>query len=1059
MQYAELFCRSNFSFLQSASHPEELVDQADDMGYDAIAITDECSLAGVVKAHVAASQRDIDLVIGSYFKIGDHNTPIAELILLAPNRDAYGQISALITKARRRSEKGRYQLELEDLQHGLKSCLAIWFVSSVSQHCYQLAPALAKAFPKGLWVGVQYHLEAQFIAHYQQCLHLANEYSLMMTCVGNVRMHHADRQPLLDVLTAIHYNTTLAELGFQASKNRESALQSLQQVHRRFPEALIKESIYIAQQCYFSLDELRYNYPAELVPHSKTPSEWLSELVHHGCQKRWPTGTNDKVMKQISYELKVIRELSYEHYFLTVHDIVQFARNQGILCQGRGSAANSAVCYALFITEVDPAQSDLLFERFISKERNEPPDIDVDFEHQRREEVIQYIYKKYGRDRAALAATVITYRPRSAIRDVGKAIGLDAVVVNKLAKSLAWWDRSGDLESRLSEANLSIRSPITKHYAFLIKEILGMPRHLSQHVGGFIVTDAPVYSLVPIENAAMEGRTIIQWDKDDIEALGLLKIDVLALGMLSAIQKSLTAINAYSPNPISLASIPDDCAKTYAMLSRGDSIGVFQVESRAQMNMLPRLQPSCFYDLVIEVALVRPGPIQGDMVHPYLRRRQGLEQIDYANKAVKSVLDRTLGVPIFQEQVIKLAMVAAGFSGGQADQLRRAMANWRRNGELAKFKEPVITGMLERGHSLDFAERLFRQMEGFGDYGFPESHAASFALLVYISAWLKSHYPAAFYLGLLNSQPMGFYSPSQLLQDAKRHGVVILPIDINCSDWDYQLEIQAGLLQQPTSTETSPANPGDADQDSPQPPLLRVGFRQIKGFSQSSAEEIISQRTKRSFTGANDTKKRCQLAIDQLEKLIAAGAFSRLDGNKYLSHWLVQGVSEAVLKHDNIERTQVSFAEPSQWEQLADDYQYTGITLKEHPLALLQQTSPVSCCTSALDSYSLHQGRWVQIAGIVSCRQRPSTASGLVFLTLEDHTGNHNVIVEKAVQERCRKALLAGQLLHIKGVIERVDPPQLKPEGDTNTLIHIKAGHISDISHLLNSEHRSRDFH
>ncbi|RMA81337.1 error-prone DNA polymerase [Umboniibacter marinipuniceus] len=1059
MQYAELFCRSNFSFLHSASHPEELVDQADDLGYDAIAITDECSLAGVVKAHVAAAKRDIDLVIGSYFKIGDHHNPIAELILLAPNRDAYGQISALITKARRRSEKGHYQLTLEDLNNGLKSCLAIWFVSSVKQQCYRLAPLLIKAFPKGVWLGIQYHLDAQFIAHYKQCLSLATEYHLMMTCVGNIRMHHRDRQPLLDVLTAIRQNTTLTELGLHASKNRECALQNLQQIHRRFPEALIKESIHIAQQCHFSLDELRYNYPAELVPSNKTPSEWLSELVHDGCKKRWPEGANDQVTKQIKYELNVIRELKYEHYFLTVHDIVQFARSQHILCQGRGSAANSAVCYALFITEVDPAQSNLLFERFISKERNEPPDIDVDFEHHRREEVIQYIYKKYGRDRAALAATVITYRPRSAIRDVGKAIGLDAVVVNKLAKSLAWWDRSGDLETRLGEANLSTRSPITKHYAFLIKEILGMPRHLSQHVGGFIVTDAPVYSLVPIENAAMEGRTIIQWDKDDIEALGLLKIDVLALGMLSAIQKSLAAINVYSATPVTLASIPADCPKTYGMLSRGDSIGVFQVESRAQMNMLPRLQPNCFYDLVIEVALVRPGPIQGDMVHPYLRRRQGLEQVDYANEAVQAVLERTLGVPIFQEQVIKLAMVAAGFSGGQADQLRRAMANWRRNGELAQFKEPVITGMLERGHSLDFAERLFRQMEGFGDYGFPESHAASFALLVYISAWLKCHYPAAFYCGLLNSQPMGFYSPSQLLQDAKRHGVDILPIDINHSHWDYQLEVLSEASPLRASQGSPQISTDSAATITTQSPSLRVGFRQIKGFSKPSADEITSRRLKQLISGANDAKKRCKIASDQLEKLIAAGAFNQLDGNKHLSHWLVQGVSEAVLTHDNIERTKVSLAEPSPWDQLADDYQHTGITLNQHPLWLLQETNPINQCTNAQDCFSLHQGRWVQIAGIVSCRQRPSTASGLVFLTLEDHTGNHNVIVEKAVQERCRKALLAGQLLHIKGVIERVDPPKLQAHGETSTLIHIKAGHIEDISHLLNSEHQSRDFH
>ncbi|NVK10496.1 MAG: error-prone DNA polymerase [Gammaproteobacteria bacterium] len=1036
MQYAELICASNYSFLAAASQPEELVARADELGYDAIAITDECSLAGVVKAHVEAKDRDIELIIGSRFKINCGEHGVLDLVLLAPCRDAYAQISTLITKARRRSGKGHYTLTVNDLEFGLKQCLAIWLVPTVTQYTYQLAPSLIKAFPKGVWIAFSHHLCAQPYEHYQQLCELADCYQLPIVASNNVVIHHPERQPLYDVMQAIRLGCSIESLGLNALPNREATFQPLSELELRYPSALIEESIAIANQCHFSLDELRYNYPDEVVPSGHTPSEWLRSLVEQGIQSRWPEGPSVKVLKQIDYELEVIKELRYEHYFLTVHDLVQFARAEGILCQGRGSAANSAVCYCLFITEVDPNQSDLLFERFISKERNEPPDIDVDFEHHRREEVIQYIYKKYGRERAALAATVVTYRPRSAIRDVGKALGLDSILVDKLAKSLAWWDRSGDLESRLAEANLSKHSPITRHYATLIREILGMPRHLSQHVGGFIITQSPVSSLVPIENAAMPDRTIIQWDKDDIEALGLLKIDVLALGMLSAIRKSLNYVQQYDPTIRHLQDIPSECKKTYAMLSRGDSIGVFQVESRAQMNMLPRLQPSTFYDLVIEVAIVRPGPIQGDMVHPYLRRRQGIEPVSYPNDEVKSVLERTLGVPIFQEQVIKLAMVAAGFTGGQADQLRRAMASWRKNGQLMQFREPVINGMLERGHSLDFAERLFKQMQGFGDYGFPESHAASFALLVYFSAWLKCHHPAAFYCGLLNSQPMGFYSASQLIQDAQRHQVPVNSIDINRSEWDYTLEYQ--------NAQSTKA--------------LRIGFRQVKGLKRDCIEHLIQLRNIAPFSSASDLVTRSKLPRDQVDHLISSGAFEPLDGHRRRSHWHVQGVQEKVLNQDNIDDSLVELTSPEPWDDLKQDFQRTGLTLRQHPLALLQSIDIIRACSSALQTQSLGHGRWVQIAGIVTCRQRPSTASGLLFLTLEDHTGNHNVIVDQAVQKRCRKALLSGSLLHVKGVIERAEPPAINLEAPPS-VIHVKAGQVHDISQLIPSEHRSRDFH
>jgi len=1038
MSYCELFSLSSYSFLKAASHPDEMVYEADRLGYDAIAITDECSLAGVVKAHVAAKDLDIELIIGSSFNIQYRNLVLG-LVLLAPSRQAYAQISTLISRARRRSDKGNYELTLDDLNTGLKECLAIWHIESVSTIHYQIAEQLKNAFPAGLWLGISYQFQAQFQQHYADLLQLGNEYQLPMCAVGNSLMHTPERQSLLDVMSAIRHGCTIDELGFAASSNKERCLRPLHQIEHYYPNALIQETQTIAERCNFSLEELRYDYPSELVPTHETPSNWLRKLTEFGINSRWPNGVKASVKQQIEHELAVIKELNYEHYFLTVHDIVQFARDRGILCQGRGSAANSAVCYCLFITEVDPAQSNLLFERFISKERNEPPDIDVDFEHHRREEVIQYIYKKYGRERAALAATVISYRPKSAIRDVGKAIGLDQIIIERITKSLAWWDRSGDLERRLAEAEMSITSPVTQHYARLIKEIIGMPRHLSQHVGGFIITQSEISTLVPIENAAMPERTIIQWDKDDIEALGLLKIDVLALGMLSAIQKSLLAINSYQQHPLTLSNIPKDCKKTYDMLCKGESVGVFQVESRAQMNMLPRLQPRCFYDLVIQVAIVRPGPIQGDMVHPFLKRRQGLETVSYPDKKVAEVLERTLGVPIFQEQVIKLAMVAAGFTGGQADQLRRAMASWKKNGELMKFKAPVIEGMLKQGHSLEFAERLFRQMQGFGEYGFPESHAASFALLVYLSAWLKCHYPAAFFCGLLNSQPMGFYSPSQLLQDAQRHGVTIAPLCINQSRYDYHLEL-------------------DDPHSLPPKPVLRVGLRQIKGIKSTAVDALIAARAEAPFENAADLRARSTIEQQQIELLISGGAFLSLSQSRFQSHWALQGVHREVVGQKNLDSSPVSLRASTPWEDLVTSIKHTGISA-DHPFALLLNDALIKHCTLAQQTHQLQHGRWVQVAGIVTCRQRPATASGILFLTLEDHTGNHNIIVTKNVQDRCRKALLTSKMLHIKGVIERADPLAIEEDTPTTPVIHIKAGHITDISDKLPTEHHSRDFH
>jgi len=792
MQYAELHCVSNFTFLRGASHPQELVNTASSLDYQALAITDECSLAGVVKAHVAALDCRLPLIIGSEFQIDGH-----KIIALVTNRQSYSELSGLITLARRRSKKGEYRLEWQDLECNLNNALVIWIPCGNSETDNAIGQQLSTWFSGRLWLGIEHLLDGNESTQYYYFRNLAAMWEIPMVACGDVHMHVKERQNLQDTLTAIHHNCSVMELGKRRFANAERRLRSLSYLKKLYPPALLAETIVIAKRCQFSLEELRYEYPSEVVPDHLTPAEQLRYLVDEGVKLRWPDQPSAVVIAQINYELKVIAELGYESYFLTVHDIVAFARSRNILCQGRGSAANSVVCYCLFITEVSPDQISLLFERFISKERNEPPDIDVDFEHERREEVIQYIYKRYSRERAAIAATVITYKPRSAVRDVGKALGLDPLFIEQLSQSLSWWDRRADLEKQFNEQNSQSGSSSTDkrlidHFYQLLQEIMGFPRHLSQHVGGFIITRSPTSTLVPIENASMPERTVIQWDKTDIEALGLLKIDILALGMLTAIHRCFDLIQNQQGVQLSMQSIPKDDTATYDMLCKADSVGVFQIESRAQMAMLPRLKPRCFYDLVIEIAIVRPGPIQGGMVHPYLKRRQGLEVANYPSPEIKAVLERTLGIPVFQEQVIRLAMVAAGFSGGEADQLRRAMASWSSKGggnnQLSKFEQKLTDGMLKQGYSLDFAQRLFRQIQGFGVYGFPESHSASFALLAYVSAWLKCHYPAAFCCAIMNSQPMGFYSPSQLIQDAQRHNIKTRPIDVNHSFWDHSLE-------------------------------------------------------------------------------------------------------------------------------------------------------------------------------------------------------------------------------------------------------------------------------
>jgi len=1010
MNYAELHCVSNFTFLRGASHPQELVQASFELGYKALAITDECSLAGVVKAHVAAQNCGLPLIIGSEFQLDSQR-----LVALVTNRQAYAELSALITLARRRSSKGEYRLEWHDLSNNLRHILLIWLPSGDLDRDHEVGEKLCQWFDNRLWIGVEHLLDGNEADQYYYYRNLGALWQVPLVACGDVHMHCKARQALQDTLTAIRHNCSVMALGERRFPNAERRLRSLPHLEKLYPAALLAETISIAKRCHFNLEELRYEYPDEVVPQHLTPAEQLCFLTEQGAEKRWPNGLSKTVRQQIDYELKIIGELQYECYFLTVHDIVAFARSRHILCQGRGSAANSVVCYCLFITEVNPDQISLLFERFISTERNEPPDIDVDFEHERREEVIQYIYQRYGRERAALAATVITYRPRSAIRDVGKALGLDPLFIEQLSQSLSWWDRSSDLQSQFEKAGA--RGHLAEHFYNLLQEILGFPRHLSQHVGGFIITRSPISTLVPVENASMPDRTVIQWDKEDIEALGLLKIDILALGMLTAIHRCFDLIRGHQGIDLCMQAVPKEDSATYQMLCDADSVGVFQIESRAQMAMLPRLRPRCFYDLVIEIAIVRPGPIQGGMVHPYLKRRQGLEEVSYPHPDIKAVLERTLGIPVFQEQVIRLAMVAAGFSGGEADQLRRAMASWgknsERNNELLGFQQKLIDGMLARGYSQDFAERLFRQIQGFGVYGFPESHSASFALLAYVSAWLKRHYPAAFYCALLNSQPMGFYSPSQLVQDAQRHQIKALPIDVLHSHWDHTLE---GSTHQPA---------------------LRLGLRLIKGFSSRSARRITD--TDRQFTTIAQLTRSAGLSRAELSLLSSAGALASLSENRRQAHWqaLVIDSSPTLLQPSNQES--VDLQTPSETENLYADYSHTGLSLGRHPMELLREQFPMfRRCKRHAELAELGHRRFVRIAGLVTGKQRPGTASGVVFLTLEDETGNSNVVVWHNVQKNCRQALLKAQLLIVKGVIET-----------DGAVVHVIAQELTDCSELL----------
>ncbi len=1049
--YIELAVTSNFSFLRGASHPEELVARAAELKLPAIGIADRNSLAGVVRAHTMAKTCGIRLLAGVRLVTRDG----FETLAYPQDRAAYGRLCRLLTRGNRKAPKGQCDLGLDDIIEFSEGQLFVLLPrasmlaslghqdrtdntgtkavppppsSSSYARFRQAALQLGAAAPQRVWLGIAMTYGARPERSLAAAATLAHELDVALLAHNDVHYHSPERRALFDVLTCIRAKCTIDDAGKRLLANAEYHLKDpgeMVRLFKRYPHAVTASQIF-AERITFSLDDLRYNYPDDAIGGTGTPQEILTRLAHDGACERYPDGIPEKVQTQISYELRLIGELGYAPYFLTVWDITQFARRRQILYQGRGSAANSAVCYVLGITAVDPARMNLLFERFISTARDEPPDIDVDFEHERREEVIQYIYEKYGRHRAGLAATVITYRSKSAIRDVGKALGLSLDMVSNLANNLYGWGKKDIQEEDLRALGLDPSERRLFLALRLARELYGFPRHLSQHVGGFVITRGLLEELVPIGNAAMEERTFIEWDKDDLSALGILKIDILALGMLSCIAKAFALIAAHHGHLLTLASVPAECPRVYDMLQRGDSVGVFQVESRAQMSMLPRLKPKEFNDLVIEVAIVRPGPIQGDMVHPYLRRREGREPVELPSSELRTVLEFTLGVPLFQEQAMQIAIVAAGFTPAEADQLRRAMAAFRRSGTIPKFRDKFVGGMMARGYQRDFAERCFHQIEGFADYGFPMSHAASFALLVYVSAYLRAHYPGAFLAAILNAQPMGFYAPAQLVRDAREHGVAIYPVDVNASAWDNTVE-DGGV---------------------------RLGFRQIRGFREADAIRLAAARHT-VFRGIRQLAQASGLGGEALRQLAEADCFGSLGLSRREALWTVKGLDGGagqgrqtlpelpLFAYADAEmlRREAGVTLPAMGlgEEILQDYRSLRLSLKDHPLTLLRRHLPEGIVPNA-KLLQMRDGQFAGVAGLVLVRQRPGTAKGVIFLTLEDETGSTNIVVWSHVFERYRRALLGARLLEVRGRVQR-----------QGLVLHIVAAHMTDLSETLNS--------
>ncbi len=1078
--YAELHCLSNFSFQRAASQPEELVERAHKLGYSALAITDECSVAGVVRAQGEAERLKLHLLLGAGFAVALDGGAQFTLVALAHNLRGWGNLCEFITRARRAAPKGEYRVRWVDVQEQtLADCemLLCGLDALTMESAWAVATRVHALYPEHVWLSVTLGLAGTDALHWQRAQQLTRLSGLPLVATGQVLMHVRSRKPLHDVLTAVRLGQPVAQCGFHLQANAERHLRTRARLAALYPPALLEATQVIATRCTFNLKELRYQYPLEAVLPGQTPAQTLRQYTEEGAIERYPAGMPDTVRQQVEHELVLIAELRYEMYFLTVHDLVRFARGRGILCQGRGSAANSAVCYCLGVTEVNPALSSLLFERFISRERDEPPDIDVDFEHQRREEVIQYIYQKYGRARAAITGVVASYRPRSALRDVGRALDIPEALITAMAKEHPGMYSREVLVERLQSAveRVQADASVTKlpaprrlaQWLDLACQLQRFPRHLSQHVGGFVLTQGPLTRLVPVENASMKDRSVIQWDKDDLDAVGLLKVDVLALGMLSAIRRCLVLIGQWRGNPMRMQDIPSEDPATYAMICKADTVGVFQIESRAQMSMLPRLKPQCFYDLVVEVAIVRPGPIQGGMVHPYLKARANPDAVEYASPQIREALKRTHGVPIFQEQVMQVAMAAADFSAGESDQLRRSMAAWKRKGGVHKFYDRLVGGMLKNGYTQEYADQLFKQIEGFGEYGFPESHAASFALLVYASCWLKWHEPACFLAAMLNSQPLGFYGPAQLVQDAQRHGVQVRAVDVAHSDWDCTLEDESPhapplRVGRCPSEGRVPAWGGPAPEPDAAPspdrapqPAVRLGLRMVSGLAQAVAERIHQQRVLSPFASTQDLALRCQLDVGDLRALASADALQSLSGHRRQQVWEASALrlAPALLQGVPIEEEALELEAAGEGEEVVFDYASTGLSLRRHPLALLRAQLVPKRLLTAEQMRHFPSGRLVRACGIVTMRQQPQTAKGVVFVTLEDETGSVNVIVWKAVKEQFREVLYRARLMAVFGIWQRDD-------ASGGEVRHVVAKRLVDLTPLLGGLSTvSRDFH
>lgn len=1107
--YAELHALSNFSFQRGASHAHELVVRAAELGYRALAITDECSVAGVVRAHQAAKALDFKLLPGAEFLVqADENF---RMVVLPHNAAGWGNLCEFITTARQvgdQIEKGSYRVAMGETDFSLLAecevVLSPFFEAMVSNTLSVHAQWAVEMFGRCAWLAVELPQGMDDALRLAQSREVARRTGIGLVAAGNVLMHVRSRKPLHDVLTAIRLGCTVHECGFELQANAEAHLRHRMKLAEVYPRDLLRATLEVAARCTFNLSEIRdlYRYPqADIVPTAQTPSYCLRRLTWQGAHKRYPRGIPQKIRRQLKKELALIKALGYEMYFITVHDIVQFALGQKILCQGRGSAANSAVCYCLEVTAVDPSESNLLFERFISRERSEAPDIDVDFEHQRREEVIQYIYEKYGHDRAAIAATVISYRSRSAVRDVGRALGMDTDTVELYAKEHFWFDGSKVLEEKIREANAQEGiGPVLQwlELARLLmavypragdevaesddkrkreKERPAFPRHLSQHVGGFVLTQGKLTRLVPIQPASMDNRRIIQWEKSDLEAMGLMKVDVLALGMLSALRRCFGLVNQTRQTDWQMHTIPREDPLTYDMICAADTVGVFQIESRAQMAMLPRLQPRRYYDLVVEVALVRPGPIQGGMVHPYLKAREyerSGQKVVPEYPALNPALERTLGIPIFQEQVMQVAMIAADFTPGEADELRRAMAAWKRKGGVGGFRDRLVNAMIKNGYAPEFAERIFSQIKGFGEYGFPESHAASFAKLVYLSCWLKCHEPACFLAAMINSYPLGFYSPSQLVQDARNHGVDVRPVDVMHSDWDCTLEQFSDSLEhvqrvsdraqencpqarrERSSDKATPRYPGiHKDQ-----PAVRLGLRLVAGLREDAVERLVEARRQAPFTSTEDLVSRAKLGTLEINALAAADALRALAGHRRQQVWEAAAIKLApqLLKSVPTYESPLSLPDTPEGENILFDYRSTGLTLRRHPVALLRPQLARRGLLSAGELNALPDGEMVAGCGIVTVRQQPQTAHGTIFVTMEDETGPVNVIIWKSLRETQRAEVMHARLLAVHGVWQRSEESgTAKGYGAVRNLV---ASRLEDLTPLLGRLNpSSRDFH